>query len=176
MRINLITQFFQNFSYGFRRIQHSGIIVGRKWKSNHKRICDRFSRSLFRSIREVLTFCSRESTSCINEIKDIILHIDDREWLNKKFWIFDDSTPEETGYLFGEVAVVSNSEYRTHAFYQLASKKIVLLIPNDKSLKPIFFSIFEFLEILEWWKNIITKIEEGEIKVDLISQLKNKSI
>jgi hypothetical protein len=123
-----------------------------------------------------LTFCSRESTSCINEIKDIILHIDDREWLNKNFWFFDDSTPEETGYLFGEVAVVSNSEYRTHAFYQLASKKIVLLIPNDKSLKPIFFSIFEFLEILEWWKNIITKIEEGEIKVDLISQLKNKSI
>jgi hypothetical protein len=119
-----------------------------------------------------LTFCSIKTVNCIDKIKDIILHIDDREWLNKKFWVFDDSTPEETGHFFGEIAVVSNSEYRTHALYQLASKKVILFIPDDKSLKSIFFNIFEFLEILEWWKNIVTKIEEGEIKVDLISQLK----
>lgn len=121
---------------------------------------------------DFLTFFSMHIDKCITKIKEIIVHIDDREWFNTNFWVFDDSIPEETGFLFGEVAVVYNPEYYTHAFFQLNNKTIVLFQPFDKNLKPLFYSIFEFLKILEWWKNIVKKIEEGEIKVDLISQLK----
>jgi hypothetical protein len=68
------------------------------WEGNENRIIREyvivFQDSSLDLLGRFLTFCSIKTVKCIDKIKDIILHIDDREWLNKNFWIFDDNTPE----------------------------------------------------------------------------------
>jgi hypothetical protein len=129
---------------------------------------------IFARVRQLIQDLIFYSTSTQNEIEKALYDLngidfyDDIELEHEKgqiYWYRWNST----GFNLGRIASIYAPEYSPRILYNHESKKIYLISVFDTFAFPLTsFGVTEFLKLLDEWKEIIVKLETGELKLNAV--------